>query len=102
MLHLALICSALLGADPDGSGPNADLMATYQAEAAKAGRDADAHVRLALWCEARGLQAERLKHLTIAVLADPKNATARGLMGLVSDGGRWRRQRCSARCWSSR
>jgi hypothetical protein len=48
-------------------------------------------VRLALWCEAHGLTAERLHHLTLAVLADPKNAAARGLMGLVSHNGRWQR-----------
>ena len=55
------------------------------------GRDAEAHVRLALWCEAHGLQAERLKHLALAVLTDPTNATARGLMGLVAYRGRWQR-----------
>ena len=65
-------------------------MAAYEAARAKAGRDADAHVRLALWCESHGLEAERLKHLAIAVLADPSHATARGLMGLVAYRGGWR------------
>jgi hypothetical protein len=58
---------------------------------ARAGRDPAAHVKLALWCEAHGLSAERMKHLAIAVLTDPKNATARGLMGLVDFRGRWER-----------
>ncbi len=40
---------------------------------------------------ANGLTAQRLHHLTLAILADPKNATARGLMGLVSHNGRWQR-----------
>ena len=40
--------------------------------------DADAHVRLALWCEAHGLPAERLKHLAIAALIEPGHVTARG------------------------
>ena len=57
----------------------------------QAGRSPEAQVRLALWCEAHGLTAERLHHLTLAVLADPKNAAARGLMGLVSHDGRWQR-----------
>src|SRR5262249_52813658 len=48
-------------------------------------------VKLALWCEAHGLHSERLKHLALAVLADPKNTTARGLMGLVAYGGQWKR-----------
>jgi RNA polymerase sigma factor (sigma-70 family) len=60
-----------------------------RASRAEAGRDPDGHVRLALWCEARGLTAERLKHLAMAVLGDPRNATARGLLGLVSYRGHW-------------
>ena len=42
-----------------------------------------------MWCESHGLTSERIKHLALAVLADPKNATARGLMGLVAYGGGW-------------
>jgi hypothetical protein len=61
----------------------------YEQAAARAGRGAEAQVKLALWCEAHGLTAERLKHLARAVLTDPANATARGLMGLVAYGGRW-------------
>ena len=68
----------------------ADL-AAYQAADSKAGRDAGAHVRLSLWCEARGLTAERLKHLSLAVLYDPANALARGLMGLVAYRDKWER-----------
>ena len=49
------------------------------------------HVRLALWCEAHGLTAERLKHLSLAVLYDPSNTLARGLMGLVAYHGKWDR-----------
>jgi Pretoxin HINT domain len=64
---------------------------TYQAALAETGKNADAHVRLALWCEAHGLTAERLKHLSLAVLYDPSNALARGLMGLVAYQGRWGR-----------
>lgn len=65
--------------------------AAYLEAERRAGRDPEAHVRLALWCEAHGLAAERMRHLAIAVLTDPKNATARGLLGLVSYGGRWKR-----------
>src|SRR5262249_20323528 len=52
---------------------------------------AQAQVRLALWCEAHGLPAERMKHLALAVLYDPSNALARGLLGLVADQGKWER-----------
>ncbi len=86
MLHLALVCSALIG-----DLPAADDLKDYRAAAAHVGRDAEAHVKLALWCESHDLGAERLKHLAIAVLTDPANATARGLMGLVAYHGKWQR-----------
>jgi hypothetical protein len=65
-------------------------LAVYQDLAARVGRDADAQVRLALWCEEQGLEAERVKHLVRAVLAEPNHATARGLLGLMSYAGKWR------------
>lgn len=58
---------------------------------ASAGRDADSQVKLALWCEANGLEREKLKHLAVAVLTDPANALARSLMGLVEYQGKWTR-----------
>src|SRR5262249_39172319 len=61
----------------------------YESAQKKAGHDAEAHVRLALWCEAHGLPAERMKHLALAVLYDPSHALARGLMGLVAYRGKW-------------
>ncbi len=65
--------------------------ATYEAARKDAGRDAGAQIRLALWCEQHGMTAERMKHLAAAVLADPSNALARGLMGLVARDGKWER-----------
>jgi hypothetical protein len=94
MLGLALACSALLGlaeTNARPAGPSAEDLKEYRAAAAQAGRDPDAHVRLALWCERRGMQAERVRHLALAVLNDPSHAAARGLMGYVRDGDRWRR-----------
>ena len=90
---LALIASVSLLASVEADVPQApaEVRQAYQDALAKAGRSSDDQVRLALWCEAHGLTAERLHHLTLAVLADPKNATARGLMGLVSREGRWQR-----------
>ena len=69
--------------------PSSGDIKTYEALKAKAGKDSQAQVKLALWCEAHGLNAERVKHLAQAVLSDPKNATARGLLGLIAFGGRW-------------
>ncbi len=90
MIGIILACCGLLPAAPDVVGPAAAPdRSIYEAERARAGRDAESNVRLALWCEARGLEAEKLRHLALAVLSDPAHATARGLLGLVSEGGRW-------------
>ena len=89
MLQVALVYMGLLAAlAADTSAASRDLK-TYEALKLKAGKDPTAQVKLALWCEAHGLNAEQLEHLARAVLADPANATARGLLGLISFGGRW-------------
>src|SRR4051794_34649730 len=80
----------LAGTNAEVSPDPADLSA-YEAARDTAGRSPEANIRLALWCERHGLRPETLKHLALAVLADPKNATARGLMGMVAYGGRWTR-----------
>ena len=95
MVSTLLVCCALLGADPSESATKsrpapADL-AAYTVAKSKVGRDADAHVRLAVWCESHGLSAERMKHLALAVLIDPSHSLARGLMGMVAYQGKWSR-----------
>ena len=88
MLHLASVCVGLLAVLGGDAFPSPRDLQTYEALMVKAGKDPQAQVKLALWCEAHGLDAERLKHWP-AVLSDPANATARGLLGLVAHGGRW-------------
>ncbi len=91
-MTLAFIYAGLIATTPMADpGPTPDAAPGYQEAKAGAGRSPEGQVRLALWCEAHGLPAERLKHLALAVLADPGNATARGLMGLIEHDGRWRR-----------
>ena len=91
-MTLALLCLGLVAVLPDAHPvDSADPKAAYREIRAQTGRSADEQVRLALWCEARGLDAERLTHLAAAVLADPEHATARGLLGLVTYGGRFQR-----------
>ncbi len=91
MTTLAWICAGLIAGSPaaDASPPASRSAAAYQEARAKAGRSPEEQVRLALWCEAHGLTNERLHHLALAVLADPGNVAARGLMGLVARDGRW-------------
>jgi Pretoxin HINT domain len=92
MLGTLLVCCAFLGAGRgEGVAPVGSLAdrPAYEQARKEAGRDAGAHVRLALWCEAHGMTAERMKHLALAVMYDPTNALARGLMGLVTYKGKW-------------
>ena len=101
MIRTILMCCALIGSEgaDEKKTPAATSTdrAAYQAAQSKAGRDPDAHIRLALWCEAHGLIAERIKHLSLAVLYDPSNTLARGLMGLVAYHGKWDRPDLIAR-----
>jgi hypothetical protein len=94
MLSALVLGSALLvtlGSSPGDLGPVRPDMAAYEAAKAQVGRDADAQVKLALWCEAHGLSAERIKHLTLATLINPAHAAARGLLGLVANDGKWQK-----------
>jgi len=86
-----LLVVALLASGPPAEAGSVPDHSAYEAAKSQAGRGAEGQVRLALWCESRGLTAERVKHLALAVLSDPRNATARGLLGLVEDQGRWER-----------
>jgi Pretoxin HINT domain len=91
MFSTALVCCAVIGAASEGEASitsPADRPA-YELARKEARRDAGAHVRLALWCESHGMPAEQMKHLALAVLYDPSNALARGLMGLVAYKGKW-------------
>ncbi len=85
MIRLVALAAGFLALADTPPAPNYDQMK------AAAGRDAASQVKLALWCEANGLEAQKLRHLAVAVLSDPSNAMARGLLGLVEYGGKWRR-----------
>ena len=85
-----VFCTILLGAELPGPSQRGMDLPAYAAAKTRAGSDPDSNVRLALWCEAHGMEAERLQHLSAALLANPAQATARGLLGLVSYRGDWR------------
>ncbi len=87
MLILWLVCSVLCANEPSARAD--DDRAAYEVAKAKTGVDPPSLVKLALWCEAHGLGSEREEHLAQAVRADPKNAAARGLLGLVEHKGEW-------------
>jgi hypothetical protein len=90
MTLTALVGSLLLAVVlPGPATPTSEDLAAYEAAKTGIGRDAGAHIRLALWCERRGLEAERTRHLAVAVLIEPGNAKARGLLGLVNHQGKW-------------
>lgn len=86
---IAVLCLSLtlIGQTPVDSKPKPldpdEIKREYKDKASAAGRDASQHVLLALWCEARGLKSERVKHLVLAVHYDPLDASARGLIGQI-------------------
>ncbi len=89
MLSLILLGGVLAGTCvQEDSAPTLDR-AAYEAASRRAGENPAAHIRLALWCEAHGLAAERVRHLTLAISYDPANVLARGLAGQVSYRGKW-------------
>jgi tetratricopeptide (TPR) repeat protein len=90
MLHVALLAVVMTALGPDDAAdPSAADRKVYEAVRLKAGKDPAALVKLALWCEAHGLSAERGKHLMEAIGIDPASAAARGLLGLISYQGKW-------------
>ena len=94
MVSAMLVGFALVvagAAEPEAAKPAEADQAAYESARAAAGRDADAHVALALWCEAHGMAAEKATHLARAVLLDPSHARARGLLGYVKHDGKWMR-----------
>ncbi len=60
MLWLVLVGFSLVTTANGGPSTEADRSA-YESARKEAGRDAQAHVRLALWCEAHGLGSERIE-----------------------------------------
>ena len=74
---LGLGLGFLAGLPAPATSPS-DALAQYQERRDKVGRTPDDQVRLALWCEAHGLPAERLKHLALAVLTDPSHVMHAG------------------------
>ncbi len=91
MIYFIITFCALIHENPSTTVIAPTDLSAYESARTKAGRDADAHVRLALWCEAHGMGAERMKHLAMAVLYSPSHGLARGLMGLVAYQGKWER-----------
>ena len=75
---LLTAATAVVSLAQAGDPASASDLAKYRAAAAQAGRDADAHVKLAIWCEAHGLSTERTRQLTLAVLREPSHALRAG------------------------
>ena len=92
MVHLTVfVCGLLAATLPESERETKSTIESYEEARTQVGPRSDDHVKLALWCEANGLTAERMKHLALAVISDPSNAAARGLLGMATDGrGRWR------------
>jgi hypothetical protein len=92
MLSALLLCFMVLATDDD-SGKQKPLtpaeLARYDAACEKAAGNAAAQVKLALWCDAHGLVAERAEHLRKAIANDPSNVLARALLGQLAYRREW-------------
>lgn len=85
-----LVTACLFAISPDGPVPDDATRATYDQAARAAGRDAEAHLKLALWCEQNGLIDERSEQLAKTLLIDPQNRLARALLGQMRQpDGHW-------------
>ncbi len=71
--------------------PAPEVLKEYEAAKSQPRRDSTSEVKLALWCESHGLTAEKVRHLAMAVVLNPRDLTARGLLGLVAYHGKWQR-----------
>jgi tetratricopeptide (TPR) repeat protein len=90
MGQLLLLCCVLVGDGGQSQTTTAKEREAYESAARQAGKDPKAQIRLALWCEAHGLTAERARHLALAIATDPANVLAGGLAGLVARKGKWK------------
>jgi hypothetical protein len=88
LLFIPAMAALILTVPDEAASTAPDDLAVYRAEA-QAARGADAHVRLALWCEAHGLTREYDAELAEALRLNPNHAGARGLCGMVRTGGSW-------------
>ncbi|MHC5539969.1 polymorphic toxin-type HINT domain-containing protein, partial [Singulisphaera rosea] len=86
-----VIWLALVAAPAGSDLERAKALEVYQVARDQTSHNADAQVRLALWCDAHGLKAEHFKHLALALITDPNHLVGRGLLGFVSYQGRWQR-----------
>jgi hypothetical protein len=85
MVYAALLCCAMLGDQkvPPTAAPS-DLPLTRRPQSKRAATPTTRFVRRF----GAKRTAERLKHLGLAILADPANALARGLLGMVEYQGK--------------
>jgi hypothetical protein len=73
MMLALLVTSGLLATGPIDLpvSPGGDQKG-YQETKSRAGRNSDAQIQLALWCEAHGMEKARAEHLGLALLANPR------------------------------
>lgn len=69
--------------------PFAKAMAEYRAKRDRTPATADAHWKLALWCEANGLNAQAQSHLATVIRIDPSRAEAWKRLGYKKRDKQW-------------
>jgi len=79
------VISEKLAADETASA----LLAEYSGRRARMGNSANAHWKMALWCEEKGLRPEATAHLMMVTQLDPRREAAWKRLGYRKQGGRW-------------
>ena len=64
-------------------------LAEYNGRRARMGNSADAHWKIAMWCEQQGLKPEATAHLTMVTQLDPGREAAWKRLGYKKQGRRW-------------
>jgi hypothetical protein len=99
MAFLLIVGTALLLVDPQAPAPtpaagepastDAAALAEYNARRANMPDTADAHWKLALWCEQKRLKAEATVELLAVTRLDPRREAAWKKLGYEKQNGRW-------------
>jgi hypothetical protein len=96
MIFTLLVAASALLASPQqpaagdaAKAAESAALAEYNAQRSRAPNTADAHWKLGLWCEQKGLKAEATAEFAAVVRLDPGRDPAWKKLGYVKHNGRW-------------
>src|SRR5689334_2260177 len=78
-----------VGAALEGDINRKAIQTQYEEKRSKLPETAEAHWKLAVWCEENGLKAESVAHLWSSLRLDPSREAAWKRLGYKKQNGRW-------------